>query len=245
MCVCVAVAACPVTSGRDRARAPLAAPAPRVPQPPVRSVLRGPALCLSLAVSHLPPACLPPFPPLSPACLPLPPAAAPRARAVPGAAGALPLPSPCPAPGGPAGMERLQVDAQALEEYAEYRRWGHRGAVGSLGRGPCRIPGRDARLRPSWIGCFGLGGGFAEPQAPPAVHRRSRRGRGWCALVRTRCKAWLSAEKSRIVPRIQACPTASDVLWEAIWSTSGIPAHGRGAGIRWSLRSRPNHTIIW
>lgn len=98
-------------------------PHPHVQWPPVWSVLRRAAACPAWppAVPHpvhrLFPACPPPLPRLPPGASRCLPPAALRARALPGRC---PFPAPCP--GGPAGMERLRVDAQALEEYAEYRR---------------------------------------------------------------------------------------------------------------------------
>ena len=33
-------------------------------------------------------------------------------------------------------------------------------------------------------------------------------------------------------------------LWET-WSVEGVPAHGRGVGTGWSIRSFPTQTILW
>jgi len=67
-------------------------------------------------------------------------------------------------------------------------------------------------------------------------------------LIHAFCGCCLFRREER---HICGCPFPGSVQGQVGWGfeqagvVEGVPAHGRGVGTRWSLRSLPTQTILW
>ena len=114
----------------------------------------------------------------------------------------------------------------------------------SVYRKDCVLRGKDWSICDTAILCSNVQ--VYQPQRPSL--RRQRQGLGEWRTSRYRRRSGSRPSKE---PEVAQVPLLGSVQGQAGWGfeqpgiVEGVPAHGRGRGTRWSLRSLPTQIIVW